>query len=89
MRLKAVYSGETKKYYYFLVHEEDKKVVGTFYVRKDVPLPDHVSVTLITPNHVEWEDLLNVMVERSREGSKGRQKLVDVAKQYLEGGFDE
>lgn len=89
MRLKAVFSGETKKYHYFLVHEGEKKVVGTFYIRKDVPLPEHVSVTLVTPNHVEWKYLLQVLTERSRVGSKGRQKLVDVEEQYSEGGFHE
>jgi pyridoxal/pyridoxine/pyridoxamine kinase len=84
MNLYAVYSGETQKRYYFALYDEDDRVVGTYYLRKDVPIPETTTLIMMTPNSEGWGDLVAAMIEKTREGSKAEQKLYEVLAKHKE-----
>lgn len=86
MELFAVFTHETRKYFMFQLLEKEKRVVGTIYFRKDTPLPENLDFAVITPNDERWKCDMDILVNRSRVGSKGRNKLWRSIRENADGG---
>lgn len=81
MRVHAVFVGETRKFYTFQLLQEEKRIVGSIYFRKDTPLPDSESIQFVNPNHSHWSDMVRELISRARNGSKGKMKLERVLRE--------
>lgn len=77
MQLFAVFTHDTRKYHVYQILEEEKKVVGTLYYRKDVPLPVSESFEIINPADDRFVGMIKTLIDRARDGSKGQQRLID------------
>jgi hypothetical protein len=73
----AVYTGESSKYRIFQLVVKNRNLVGSFYVRKELELPEAFEVNLITPSSDSflWRTGINKLRERARNGSRAKRKL--------------
>lgn len=84
MEVVAVYTGDSRNFHIFTIADEESEIVGSIYVNKKIEIPEGLDVNIITPqrDHHLWESKVKFLLEKSREGSKNRKRLMQVLKEY-------
>jgi hypothetical protein len=84
INLTAVFTGDSKNFHIFQIVDEN--FVGSMYIKKksDNGIPETVGIALITPSRDKgvWKECMQLLLDRTREGSKAKQKLIRTLKSY-------
>jgi hypothetical protein len=85
MDLRAVFTGDSSNYHIFQVVDSED-CVGSIYIKKKSTngVPEALEINLVTPirDKFLWTKGLEELIEKAREGSKAKHKLVKTLKSY-------
>lgn len=82
LELNAMFTGDSTNYHVFQIATEDK-VLGSVYIdKKTDAIPESVKLSLVTPgrNKKEWRKGMNILLDKTREGSRAETKLIKIMK---------